>query len=184
MKLTELAQAIEDGKTIQIMDHGWRDMDRTSALKNAFSICDTNCSTSIRIKPEVTPIDLSVLIQSGIDCEFSSFAPAIGATIGILESINAIDQRLYVGNVDGSGGNKDYNLCRPRMYHWHSWQGGKCPLPEGLRVEVKFRSGEKRRIFVGEHKWFHDNTCSSNEIIAFRVLGKADTHCWPWECDR
>ena len=187
MKLIELAQAIEDGKLIQIdvqnapMGHApwppggrWRVASETNIILPYW----LNLPNSVRIAPELKPIDLSVLIQSGIDCEFSISSrfddPAVGKLTVIMECTDPYTRDGKVG----------HRTCQPRMGdHWHSWQGGKCPLPEGLVVEVTFRGGEKRQGMYDRYRWGHNKTRLPNDIIAFRVLDKADTHCWPWECE-
>lgn len=184
MKLIELAQALEDKKCIEIqslMQDFWAEPSSDQAAVIAW----INNPDSVRIKPELKPIDLSVLIDSGIDCEFSNPAPYIGRTIGVLKTINPIQvgDRIYLGNVSGSGGLNDYARCKPRMNHWHAWPGGECPLPEGFLVEILMRDGTGRGI--QEHPnnlyWSHDN--GKPDIIAFKVIGTADTHCMPWEVE-
>ena len=69
--------------------------------------------------------------------------------------------------------------CRVRENHWHSWTGGECPLPEGLKIEVLLRSGATGIKNVGslnlqwEHYHCDLQTCLT-DIIAFKVLGVAD----------
>lgn len=129
-----------------------------------------------RLKGERKVVDLSVLIKSGIDCEFLCQGDGETWYIGVLEKIT-------LGHYDG-----DYQLydgvssayeCRPRMNHWHNWQGGDCPLPEGFEVEVLIRGGTKYKDHSVNFVWHHDS--GYNNIIAFRVIGLMEDYRWPWE---
>ena len=147
----------------------------------------TTCSPHIesytsnwRIKPTKKVIDLSVLIESGIDCEFSDdFSSHL--TIGTLLRIT--DCASYPYETDNS---KDevHGECRPRMNHIHAWQGGECPLPEGFRVKFWWRSGEEGdagdAFYLGL-RW--SNEKRESDIIQFEVLGLADGYVMPWEQD-
>jgi hypothetical protein len=125
-----------------------------------------------RIKPTKKVIDLSVLIESGIDCEFSD--DGIESRIGKLLSIKE----------DGTFISEDWvwSSCRPRMNHIHAWQGGDCPLPEGFEVKVWLRGGlVEERVSVAELQWSHPITDINSGIIYFEVLGLADGYVMPWE---
>jgi hypothetical protein len=131
------------------------------------------CSKDVwRIKPSEKVIDLSVLIESGIDCEFS----LDGETwcVDILAIV--LNNGRYSG-VEYS----EWNYCRPRMNHIHAWQGGECPLPEGFIVKVWLRDNyydDGGGALASEMVWFHDNT--AGDIIAFEVLEKlADDYVMP-----
>ena len=126
------------------------------------------------IEPEPKIIDLSVLIESGIDCEFSDDGESWG--IGTLDKNYQSGLYLYQ-----DVNNFSWRYCRPRMNHPHHWEGGACPLPEGFKIELTFRNGEK--IVVNNEyfipRWAHWNT--DGDIIAFRVLKIADGWKMPWE---
>jgi hypothetical protein len=134
-----------------------------------------------RIKPAKKVIDLSVLIGSGIDCEFRD---DIGerTNIGKLLEIMNADLHMYP-YITGNSPDKYYAQCQPRIHHKHAWQGGECPLPEGFEVKVWLRSGghTKNIRLVSELIWSHNNI--SSDIIAFEVLGLADGCVLPWEQD-
>jgi len=184
MKLITLAQAIRDGKDIQIdvenaPDGGrlapqgsrWRTMNDVSFILT----CYANRIDSVRIKPELTPADLSVLIVSGIDCEFGG-GSVVGIRIAPLAGIEGSSSRSY--HLRQGGGFKGYSECRPRMSHWHSWQGGPCPLPEGFTVQVIYGNGKQ----VIDPKWESlnwSNNTPFSQIIAFKVTGLVDGYCWP-----
>ena len=133
-----------------------------------------------RIKPTQKVIDLSVLIESGIDCEFTDNCWQVYSYIDILTDIECTAAHPYTtDDVDLS-----YNKCRPRMNHIHAWQGGECPLPEGFRVKAWLRDGGEKPIetLVNYLTWSHGNV-TSRDIIAFEVLGLADEYVMPWEQD-
>lgn len=119
------------------------------------------------------PVDLSVLIESGIDCEFSfdwKSKPSIGQLL-------KIDGNKYTSDVGHY-----YNYCLPRMNHWQSWQGGECPLPEGIVVETIYREDSMpEKNVVTDLFWKHHS--EADDIIAFKVIGLADGYCWPWEIE-
>ena len=75
-----------------------------------------------RRKQQLKPVDLSVLIDSGIDCVGG------GGTIGKLTAIHGHSDGNVCYEFDGV---LNTDQCRPRMSHWHNWQGRECPLPEG-----------------------------------------------------
>ena len=124
-----------------------------------------------RIKPTKKVIDLSVLIGSQIDCEFS-----LNGEFWYVDKLSQILREGYSGKVYA-----EWKYCRPRMNHKHAWQGGECPLPEGFMVNVWFRNNQYQ---PNEHlsasvRWEHDGDL--DDIIAFEVLGLADGYVMPWE---
>lgn len=60
----------------------------------------------------------------------------------------------------------DFNSCK-----WQPWFGGGRPIPEGILVDVIYRSGERREGIVLRNTlcWGHDS--SSLDIIAYRIAG-------------
>jgi len=81
---------------------------------------------------------------------------------------------------DGSGGFKHYKYCRPRMNHWHAWNGGDCPLPEGLIVDARLRDDYLSENANTNSLIWTKNT-GHNNVIAFKVTGIAEGYRWPWE---
>lgn len=133
-----------------------------------------------RIKPK-KPVDLSVLIDSSIDCEFWDDADQKFPVIGKLTELgNPCISYKYV-DVDGM----DYKYCRPRMNHVHAWQGGECPLPDGLRVKVFYQNPhiEPAIYEVGSYNLTWHWYGTESDIIAFEVVGLVDGYCWPWEME-
>jgi hypothetical protein len=137
-----------------------------------------------RIKPTKKVIDLSVLIESGIDCEFSDCDFKQYTGVGSLSSILGGQTQPFVLSDAVGYNNAKYEQCRPRMNHIHAWQGDECPLPEGFRVKVWWRSGgegDAGDAFHLDLRW--SNEKRQSDIIAFEVLGLADGYVMPWEQD-
>lgn len=142
--------------------------------------------TEYRRKPQKKAVDLSVLIRSGIDCEFNG---AEGGWLRLGEIHEITDS--ICAYTDNSG--NSWMRCRPRMNHWHSWQGGECPLPEGVKVAVITRGDEPIQSFngvafsdveVNELYWSREKKWRDGDIIAFKVTGLAGGYCWPWELEQ
>ena len=133
-----------------------------------------------RIKPTKKVIDLSVLIDSQIDCEFDN-----GAVIAKLVSVKEDYEGIFYSSNHKKA--QDYRDCRPRMNHIHAWQGGEWPLPEGFMVKVCMRDAASylggivlsRSATLAD--WSHGN--HPEDIITFEVLGLAEGYVMPWEQD-
>ena len=119
-------------------------------------------------------IDLSVLIDSQIDCEFKDK----GAKNW---HVSKACKGLYQESLYGTEPGDFFEQCKPRMNHIHAWQGGECPLPEGFEVKVWLRGDTFPKICVRLDWVLQKN--SSKDIIAFEVLGVADGYVMPWEQD-
>jgi len=129
-------------------------------------------------KPKKQIIDLSMMIDSEIDMEFEGINKWWIGKLGEIEIYNSKKRTEYSMLGDDEG---FYN-CRIRQDHWHSWQGGKCPLPEGLEIEVIYRGKtEPETIDQGtmtmDVNWSWRNTVG--DIIAFKVIGCAEE--WEYE---
>ena len=126
------------------------------------------------VAPQPKIIDLSVLID-GIDCEFANGDSFACCTIKD-SLVEITDDGMFATEADV------FDMCRPRMNHWHAWQGGECPLPEGFDVDVMLRnSPEPQRIVPEKCRWTHCNGVT--DIIAFRVIDKADGWQYPWQSE-
>lgn len=131
----------------------------------------------VRDKPK-KPVDLSVLIKSGIDCEFGGDTEEYSGIGKLLRIKGELFYKSKTANPDIVY----WCRCRPRMDHWHSWQGGECPLPEGIDYEVMHRDGTVwRPEQVQGHTWKYEVPFCDTDIIAFRVTGLAEGYCMPWE---
>lgn len=86
------------------------------------------------IKPSPKKIDMSVCIESGIDCEFSDKKDFTEDNISKLYGLTTYNSIATFHD----GRNKYRNHCRPRFNHIHASPTGwdKCPIPEGFRIKV------------------------------------------------
>jgi hypothetical protein len=169
--LLNILQGLKRGETLLHRNiHGeWR---------KAYKICPNVFSDPKKWKLEEfpKPVDLSVLIETGIDCEFSSqlFIENGVFPIGKLKKIKNKSLMEYVSNQ-----NIIWNHCRPRMHEWLVHQGEVCPLPEGFLVTTFTRSNymlsNKKATTLA---WGRD---SNDDIIQFKVEGLAEGYCWPWD---
>jgi len=119
-----------------------------------------------------------------IDCEVWDRDASCWYLAGALYGLDDKPRCYY------NASHQESDKCRPRMNHWHSWQGGECPLPEGLVVEV-LRRGVPGNLtydgYSGLLGWEHQlemNSLSFRDIIAFKVTGTSNTHCMPGEIDQ
>ena len=154
---------------------GWRNMESTDIFHSYYRY---------ERKPTKKPVDLSVLIDSGIDCEFLN---EHGTKVSIGKLVAFQDKpKQYMGDT-GSITPISAEHCRPRMNHIHAWQGGDCPLPEGFIVKLYLRDGQVEKagdcfLTSWTHDWPHKG-CGMSDIIAFEVVGLADGYCYPWEVE-
>ncbi len=167
--LLELLQAHAAGKTVQCLPSlgGPATCETEDDIARAW--LDPGCG--VGIKPTLTPVDLSVLIDSGIDCEFWDK----GEERHEHKAVWLLGKPTGIAYSAVSGMNYDY--CRPRLDHWHSW-GVNRTLPSGLFVEVRRHAtpGALTPVITGE------DPCPS-DVYAVRILKVADGYCWPWGAD-
>ena len=150
--------------------------------KQWFSASGSPCLSSVRqdwrIKPTKKVIDLSVLIDSQIDCEFYDELDFDEEQLRI-SFLTSIDCSRYPYSL----GCDVYSFCRPRMNHKHAWDGGDCPLPEGFKVKVCMRDNSVRGDMCSHFNWKWSYKAAGSDIIQFEVLGLADGYVMPWEQD-
>ena len=179
-ELSDFYQKVADGGEIQVDIRG--SLDSKPEWVDSVYGPRPNCLESLywRIKPTQKVIDLSVLIDSQIDCEFKDDISE-RTTIGKLLEITNDDYYPYT---TGNSADKYYGQCQPRIYHKHAWLGGECPLPEGFMVKVTFRNA---KLAIGDEvvadELYWRRMGSDLDIIAFEVLGLADGYVMPWEQD-
>ena len=142
-------------------------------------------------KPTKKVIDLSVLIDSQIDCEFQSRSTAYWVVGKLRHQVSCSKRPTYHIHRENQG----FAKCQPRMDHIHAWRGGECPLPEGFEVLVVRRDESQSGVMnVESVNWNHvdrrprhicEGMSVSNsggaDIMAFEVLGLADGYVMPWE---
>lgn len=102
-----------------------------------------------------TPVDLSVLIDSGIDClvTFSS------------------DGYVHILSLDWNVDRLVRNRVKPKMNYWF------CSLQFDGDWDIVTRLTNAG--FEVEDKW-DDHY---REWIGFRIIGLQDNYCWPWEIE-
>ena len=124
-----------------------------------------------KIKPTKKVIDLSMLVGSGIDCEFSDDNDFSCPAIGDLELISD-DYKKRTGSL--------WKFCRVRQSpHVHFWGGGdKCPIPDGLMVTLRILSATGR---INPYTLEDYNSFEWNKVIGFEILGVADGWRHEWE---
>jgi hypothetical protein len=123
-----------------------------------------------RIKPAKKVIDLSVLIGSGIDCEFRDDIDK-HITIGPLLEITD-DRYPYT-----TGNHFDIHAqCQPRMKHKHPWLHNKCPI-EGFVV----RAWDVKENFLTVHT--SSNNIDWSLIMHIEFLEIEHGYVMPWEQD-
>lgn len=171
----ELASAGEEAyfERLNRVDMGWY------KPTNTYPNLNSDLSLWRVAKPPAKKIiDLSVCIESDIDMEFSDVS--IFWKINKLIDINSKADRKYIDDCSNA-----YHLCRVRGNHWHSWGGGKCPLPEGLKVHVQIRKGGVIPFdSTCNVNWkYHDELMTDYDVIAFRVLGVDDGWRYEWQKD-
>ena len=133
-----------------------------------------------RIKPAKKVIDLSVLIESGIDCEFKD-------SCGKKWHVSKAYEGLYQESLYGTKSGDYFEQCQPRMNHKHAWQGDECPLPEGFIVRLTKWSVHVPHISHIElttKQWISSKANEHTTVQAFEVLGVADGYVMPWEQDK
>ena len=185
-ELSDFFQKVADGGEIEFRVNstakGW--------YRSGFSPNLSSVRQDWRIKPTKKVIDLSVLIESGIDCEFKDK----GAKNW---HVGKACKGLYQESLYGTKSGDFFEQCKPRMNHIHAWRGGECPLPEGFEVLVVRRDESQSGVMnVESVNWNHvdrrprhicEGMSVSNsggaDIMAFEVLGVADGYVMPWEQD-
>ena len=122
-------------------------------------------------KPTKKVIDLSVLIESGIDCEFSDHT-----------NFHLVLKRSLIEARETGTGRfrcelRDlWKYCRPRMNHKHAWLHNNCPI-EGFVVRAWF----DKEDFTTVDTSF--NIINWNNVIWVEFLELEDGYVMPWEQD-
>ena len=120
-------------------------------------------------KPTKKVIDLSVLIASQIDCEFS----AMGGACFNRKLINIAPTKRFDGLYQDDH-NCFHERCQPRMNHIHAWQGAKCPI-EGFVV----RAWVNKEDFLTIHT--SDNFINWNDVVYVEFLEVEHGYVMSWE---
>ena len=116
-----------------------------------------------RIKPAKKVIDLSVLIESGIDCEFSEGISWFFSTL-----------KHYSNGVYMDVTSTVWDNCRPRMNHKHAWLHNNCPI-QGFVV----RAWVDKEDFLTVHT--SSNSIDWSKIMYVEFLEVEHGYVMPWE---
>lgn len=135
--------------------------------------CSHNPSNINYFKPKAEKkiIDLLMMVDSDIDMEF-----VYDTGYTVIGKLKAIKELNYYSKM----GDSPSPYCHIRQDCWLSWQGGECPLPEGLNVTLLTRSG----FYIPSNlplsaNWIH--CTAADDIIAFRVNGTLDDWRYSWD---
>ena len=120
-----------------------------------------------RFEPAKKVIDLSVLIESGIDCEFSDSGDKNW-------HINKVAEGIYQGSLYSTELGEYFEQCKPRMNHKHAWQSGECPI-EGFVA----RAWYDKEDFLTVHTSF--NSIDWSKIMYVEFLEVEHGYVMPWE---
>ena len=129
-----------------------------------------------QLKPKPKIIDLKMMVGVDIDIEFYGYMSRqwrVGNLKKMIKTIDGFNYYIDLGKLSCK--------CRIRENHWHSWQGGDCPLPKGLTLIIRqwHKNGPYNEKCLStewiERKYRMDN------IIAFMVIGKQDGYIYEWE---
>jgi hypothetical protein len=167
-ELADFYQKVADGGEIEVSlivsrhFEGYKGGPNLSCLKDSFSI-----------KPTKKVIDLSVLIESGIDCE---------VTNNSLKTNNWEIRQLQSIYSDGNSGwpyrteKGTHEKCRPRMNHKHAWESSERPI-EGFIVRAWFDKKDFLTVFTSS------NSIDWKKIIYVEFLEPEDGYVMPWESE-
>ena len=150
--LSEFYQQVADGGEMQILyKTSW------SKAKNGPDMGYSPEYWRVVMPPKVTPVDMSVLVGSGIDCEFWDLK-GVGYNGQLVGITNAPEYRS-LGDF--------WDRCKPRMGYWFSAMNFK----DADKLVKELRAAG----FAGEQ------TYTTGPTIEFRITGLALNRCWPWE---
>jgi hypothetical protein len=135
------------GKSQYTYGDGWHDAE--------WGPCFPSIKSEWRVvmPPKLVPVDMSVLVDSGIDCEFWGLS---GVYNGQLVGITDAPEYRSLDDF--------WDRCQPRMNYWFSCKNFKSSFTIVKNLEI---AG-----FVVE-------SCMS--FTHFQITGVADDRCWPWE---
>jgi hypothetical protein len=146
--LSEFYQQVANGGEMQILYKS-----RRSKAESGPDLDDSPEYWRVVMPPKLVPVDMSVLVGSGIDCEFWDLK---GVCNGQLVGITDAPEYRSLDDF--------WDRCNPRMNYWFSCKNFKSSFTIVKNLEI---AG-----FVVE-------SCMS--FTHFQITGIADDRCWPWE---
>lgn len=132
------------------------------------------------LKPKLKPVDMSVLIDSGVYCRFSNHEGSLDEKgfNSLLKICNPSTSYLYQSN------QSTYRFCKPRTDYWFS--AVNFTDVEKL-IDRLHDAGFKvtvNRIMVSYGESFIGGGVSPGGINAFKIEPELrDGFCWPWEVE-
>lgn len=116
-----------------------------------------------KLEPELKPVDMSVLVNSGVDCVFA------GKHVGGLVVISESKTHPYKNDLN----DVRHRKCKPRMNYWFSAENFKDVKDLVKKLE---EAGFELEIIS---KTIYGYTT----ITAFMIKDKKANRCWPWEVE-
>lgn len=133
---------------------------------SGWSTDDINNLTKPSVIPKKKKIDMTRLIASQVDCEFTDHNGR-----SYISKLDKIDKYFWSDkNNHGCGGEPK---CKPRHNHLHAFVGSTNPLPDGVLVKVRnFNTLVMSGTAVTSQDIMWQN------VIHFEVIGPADGFEW------
>jgi hypothetical protein len=166
-ELVDFYQQVVDGGQIEFIYSHSADWQKTNCGPTTLSNHE-----DWRIKPTKKVIDLAVLIDSQIDCEFqgsSSMSWAIGK---LRHHVSCSKKPMYHMHWDIQG----FTKCRPRRGHKHAWDGGECPI-EGFVVRAWVDKQDFLTVLTSS------NSIDWSKIMYVEFLETEHDYVMPWESE-
>ena len=165
--LADFYQQVADGREMQVRSNGnkWHKAEHGPCFNNI---------EKFRIKPKTQKIDRHHFIESKIDCEFyhAQFGTCLTKIGCLAKQLDSESQYKYITD-NGAA----FSDCKPRMSPYvYFWQGGKCPLPDGVEVMVHLRDGSTVSGNACDFQWEHG--FGENDTIGFEIVGLLEG--WEW----
>ena len=150
--LSEFYQQVADGGQMQILYKS-----RRSKAESGPNLDDFPEYWRVVMPPKLVPVDMSVLVGSGINCEFWDLK---GVYVGQLVGITDAPEYRYRSLDDF------WARCQPPGY-WFSAMNSR----DVNALIIKLRNAG----------FDVDRTHTGGPTVEFRITGLADDRCWPWE---
>lgn len=162
MDVITLVKAVAHGEELQIGgDPKWLAVSCREAAEHWLENTE-----EVRVKPTLTPVDMSVLVASGIDCEFSD---SLFEGVPLIGSLTADCGDHYVSDCG-----QEWGAFRPRMDHWHSLRN--------LAERDGWIPGTTDAVHALRCAGFDVDQSSDGQHLRFN--GAQDGRCYPWESDQ
>ena len=53
---------------------------------------------------------------------------------------------------------------------WIEWCGGECPIPDGVRFQMRWRDGHETAVLNNAARWVWNNRGLDVDIVAYRLM--------------